>query len=31
MARRDAKGARLITQNGHDFVDRFPLVAAAVS
>jgi hypothetical protein len=30
LARRDAKGVRLITRNGHDFADRFPSVVAAV-
>ena len=31
MARRDATGGRLFTRNGHDFTNRFSLVAAAAS
>jgi ATP-dependent DNA ligase len=31
LARRDAKGVRLITRNGHDFGKRFPQVVAAVA
>jgi ATP-dependent DNA ligase len=31
MARRDAAGMRLITRNGYNFADRFPLVVAAVA
>ena len=31
LARRDAKGVRLYTRNGHDFTARFPLVAAAIT
>jgi bifunctional non-homologous end joining protein LigD len=31
MAREDAVGLRLITRNGNDFTDRFPLIAMAVS
>jgi bifunctional non-homologous end joining protein LigD len=31
MARRDAKGVRLRTRNGHDFSKRSPLVVAAVA
>jgi hypothetical protein len=31
MARRDGGSVRLITRNGHDFADRFPLAAAAVA
>ena len=30
MARRDAAGVRLLTRNGHDWVERFALIAAAV-
>src|SRR6266508_2396985 len=30
MARRDAAGVRLLTRNGHDWAERFPLIAAAV-
>jgi ATP-dependent DNA ligase len=29
-ARRDAAGVRLLTRNGHDWSDRYPLIAAAV-
>jgi ATP-dependent DNA ligase len=29
MVRRDAAGVRLITRNGHDWSDRFPLIAQA--
>ena len=31
MARRDGDRVRLLTRNGHDFVGRFPLAAAAVA
>jgi hypothetical protein len=31
IARRDATGVRLITRNGYDFADRFPLAAAAIA
>ena len=31
MARRDARGVRLVTRNGNDFSGRFPNVAAAVN
>jgi hypothetical protein len=31
MARRDAVGVRLITRNGNDFTNRFPLVVAVVA
>jgi bifunctional non-homologous end joining protein LigD len=31
MARRDGAGVRLLTRNGYDWTDRFPLVAAAVN
>ena len=31
MARRDAAGVRLLTPNGHDFPERFPMAAAAVA
>jgi bifunctional non-homologous end joining protein LigD len=31
MARRDPVGIRLITRNGHDWTDRFPLVVEAVN
>jgi bifunctional non-homologous end joining protein LigD len=31
MARRDARGVRLVTRNGNDFSARFPNVAAAVN
>ena len=30
IARRDGGGVRLLTRNGHDWVDRYPAVAAAV-
>src|SRR6516162_10012902 len=30
MARQDAAGVRLITRNGSDFTDRFPLIAMAL-
>jgi ATP-dependent DNA ligase len=30
LARRDAKGVRLISRNGNDFSKRFPLVVASV-
>jgi bifunctional non-homologous end joining protein LigD len=29
MVRRDAAGVRLLTRNGHDWADRYPLIAAA--
>jgi hypothetical protein len=29
MARRDAAGVRLLTRNGHDWADRYPLIADA--
>ena len=29
MVRRDAAGVRLLTRNGHDWADRFPLIAEA--
>ena len=29
MARRDARGVRLLTRNGHDWADRYPLIAEA--
>src|SRR5262245_52254814 len=29
MVRRDAAGVRLLTRNGHDWTDRYPLIAAA--
>jgi bifunctional non-homologous end joining protein LigD len=29
MVRRDGAGIRLITRNGHDWSDRFPLIAEA--
>src|SRR5262245_4074276 len=29
MVRRDAAGVRLLTRNGHDWSDRYPLIAAA--
>jgi bifunctional non-homologous end joining protein LigD len=31
MARRDAAGVRLLTRNGHDWADRYPLIAKAAS
>ena len=31
MARRDKAGARLITRNGNDFTNRFPIIVAAVT
>jgi ATP-dependent DNA ligase len=31
MARRDGAGIRLITRNGNDFTDRFPIIVAAVT
>ena len=31
MARRDAAGVRLLTRNGHDWADRFPLIAQAAT
>src|SRR6516165_11772238 len=31
MARRDRAGARLITRNGNDFTNRFPIIVAAVT
>jgi bifunctional non-homologous end joining protein LigD len=31
MARRNAAGVRLLTRNGHDWVDRFPLIVEAVA
>src|SRR5262249_54531990 len=30
MVRRDPAGIRLLTRNGHDWSDRYPLIAAAV-
>jgi ATP-dependent DNA ligase len=30
MVRRDAAGVRLLTRNGHDWADRYPLIAEAV-
>jgi ATP-dependent DNA ligase len=30
LARRDAAGVRLLTRNGHDWTQRFPLIRAAV-
>ena len=30
MARRDERGVRLLTRNGYDFADRFPLITQAV-
>jgi ATP-dependent DNA ligase len=30
MVRRDPAGVRLLTRNGHDWSDRYPLIAAAV-
>jgi ATP-dependent DNA ligase len=29
MVRRDAAGVRLLTRNGHDWADRYPLIAEA--
>jgi bifunctional non-homologous end joining protein LigD len=31
MARRDGAGIRLITRNGNDFSNRFPIIIAAVA
>jgi bifunctional non-homologous end joining protein LigD len=31
MARRDERGVRLLTRNGYDFADRFPLITKAVA
>src|SRR5215831_11298223 len=31
MVRRDSAGVRLITRNGHDWSDRFPLIAEAAN
>ena len=31
MARRDTAGVRLITRDGNDFTDRFPIIVAAVT
>ncbi len=31
IARRDASGVRLITRNGYDFSERFPLIVAAIA
>jgi ATP-dependent DNA ligase len=31
MARRDSAGIRLITCNGNDFTNRFPIIVAAVT
>jgi ATP-dependent DNA ligase len=31
MARRDSAGIRLITRNGNDFTNRFPIIVAAVT
>ena len=31
MVRRDSAGIRLITRNGHDWSDRFPLIAEAAN
>jgi bifunctional non-homologous end joining protein LigD len=31
MARRDGAGIRLLTRNGHDWSDRFPLIVEAVN
>jgi ATP-dependent DNA ligase len=31
MARRDGAGIRLITRNGNDFTNRFPIIVAAVT
>jgi ATP-dependent DNA ligase len=30
LARRDAAGVRLLTRNGNDFAERFPLIVAAI-
>ena len=30
MARRDERGVRLLTRNGYDFAERFPLITQAV-
>jgi hypothetical protein len=30
MVRRDPAGIRLLTRNGHDWTQRYPLIAAAV-
>jgi bifunctional non-homologous end joining protein LigD len=31
MARRDPAGIRLLTRNGHDWADRYPLIVEAVN
>jgi len=31
IARRDAAGVRLVTRNGYDFADRFPLIVEAIA
>ena len=31
IARRDSAGIRLITRNGNDFTNRFPIIVAAVT
>ena len=31
LARRDTAGVRLITRNGNDFTNRFPIIVAAVA
>ena len=31
MARRDPVGIRLLTRNGHDWADRYPLIVEAVN
>ena len=31
MARRDPIGTRLLTRNGHDWADRYPLIVEAVN
>jgi bifunctional non-homologous end joining protein LigD len=31
MARRDSDRVRLLTRNGHNFAERFPMAAAAVT
>ena len=31
MVRRDSSGIRLITRNGNDWTERFPLIVAAVA